>query len=521
MRASSVPPVARAARVVLVGLVVPVSLALAGCGVAGPGTEGPAAAPPARSAPDPVAGSVSGSDPAASAAVGPHGVYRFTRDGYAARKLSGTQRPFRTGKVTPRVDRGIHDAHGVRMVEIEGREYDHPNFQANYGLQNLESYELTGDRFYLDRALAQARRLRDSRVVSGGAWFYPYGFDFTLHHDSPETMRGPWYSGLAQGKVLAFFTELARVTGKSRWRKAADCTFASFLRPPDARAPWVTLVDGNHLLWLVEYPYGSPQQADRVFNGHMSAAFGLWYYYQLTRDRRALAMYDGAVTTIHRYRASLRVRGGSSIYCLTHRSAATGSYHWMHSRQLVQLSLMTGRSEFAQLALALVADSPYPILPRPRLVDLAAGRHVGFVYDMATGRLTAARAITLNQATTGTTVRRMRLRGRGIYYRMAPGSPLAGMWVPERAGLNMIRGMVSPVDFRTDRRAALVAGRTYTGLKYDSAGNQAPTVEVTARTNAAVTYDAAAWIGGVPHLRISSGVLRGYWVVQNRLAKAA
>lgn len=519
--ASFAPAVARTARVVLAGLVVPVSLALAGCGLTGGSTEALAADPQARSARAPVAGSVSVSG-SVSGSVAWHGLpFRFTREGYGARELSGTQRPFRTGKVTPRVDRGIHDSHGVRMVVIAGRQYDHPNFQANYGLENLESYELTGDRFYLDRALAQARRLRDRRVVSGGAWFHPYDFDFTLHRNSAEKMRGPWYSGLAQGKVLAFFSELARVTGKARWRKAADCTFDSFLQPSDARAPWVTLVDRNRLLWLVEYPYGTPEQADRVFNGHLSAVFGLWDYYQLTRDRRALTMYDGAVTTIHRYRASLRVRGGSSIYCLTHHSVASSGYHRMHSRQLVQLSLMTRRSEFAHLAEAMVGDSPYPILGRPRVVDLAAGRHVGYRYDAATGRVTGTRTVTLKQATTATTVRRMRLRGRGIYYRMGTGSPLVGMWLPEQAGLSMIRGVMSPVDFRTDRRAELVAGRTYTGLKYDGTGNRTATVEVTARTNAAVTYDAAAWIRGVPHLRISSGRLGGYWVVQNQLTNVA
>ncbi len=404
------------------------------------------------------------------------------------------------------------------MVEVSGKLYDHPNFQANYGLANLESYELTGNRFYLSRALAQAQRLRDRRVVSAGAWFHPYGFDFALHRDSTETMRAPWYSGLAQGKVLAFFTELARVTGDPKWRKAADCTFDSFLRPPDARAPWVTLVDGNHLLWLVEYPYASPQQADRVFNGHLSALFGLWEYYQFSHDRRALAMYDGAVTTVHRYRASLRVRNSSSIYCLTHHAVATNSYHRLHSLQLVQLSLLTGRSAFAHLAEALVGDSPYPVLGTPRRVDLTAGRHVGFAYDITTGKVTGTRTVTLKQATTGTTVRRMRLKGRGIYYRMGSGSPLAGLWVPEQAGLSMIRGVVSQLAFRTDRRAELVAGRTYTGLKYDSAGNRTATLKVTARAAAGVTYDAAGWIGGVPHLRIASGRLRGYWVEQSRLA---
>jgi hypothetical protein len=283
----------------------------------------------------------------------------------------------------------------------------------------------------------------------------------------------------------------------------------------------VTLVDSNHLLWLVEYPYGSPQQADRVFNGHLSATFGLWEYYQLSHDRRALAMYDGAVTTIHRYRTSLRIRQGSSIYCLTHHAVATSSYHRMHSLQLVQLSLLTGRAEFARLAEALAGDSPYPVLALPRVVDLAAGPHVGLTYDIATGKVTGTRTITLKQATTATTVRRMRLQGRGIYYRMDKDSPLAGMWVGEKPGLNMIRGVAGQLAFRTGRPAELVAGRTYTGLKYDSAGNRTATLKVTARTDARVTYDAVGWIAGAPHLRIGSGRLRGYWVLESRLANVA
>ena len=71
------------------------------------------------------------------------------------------------GSPTPRVDSGTHDSAGVRMALRDGRLYNHPVGQAQYGLLNVSTYLLSHDAFYLNRAVAQANRLVATRVVSG------------------------------------------------------------------------------------------------------------------------------------------------------------------------------------------------------------------------------------------------------------------------------------------------------------------------------------------------------------------
>ncbi|MEE3920669.1 hypothetical protein V2I01_27810 [Micromonospora sp. BRA006-A] len=82
-------------------------------------------------------------------------------------------------------------------VPWQGVLYDHPVVQADWGLDNLNAYQVTGDRFFLDRAIAQARRNLDRKVESRGAWWYSYPFD--LPRCTGLVLQAPWYSAMAQG----------------------------------------------------------------------------------------------------------------------------------------------------------------------------------------------------------------------------------------------------------------------------------------------------------------------------------
>lgn len=156
--------------------------------------------------------------------------YAFRYDDLDVRDLPDTIRPYALTRPFPLQDKGIHDAEGVRMVYLGGRYYDHPVAQAQYGINLLESFRLTGDTTYLRRAEKQAQRLVDRRVERSGGWFYPYPFRYQLHRQY-EIYEPPWYSMMAQGQALSLFCRLHRVTGATAWRTAADRTFASFLVP--------------------------------------------------------------------------------------------------------------------------------------------------------------------------------------------------------------------------------------------------------------------------------------------------
>ncbi len=515
----------------VVGLVVTALLVAPSCGSPTPGGLGrPAGSTPSH---DPAGGDIAvapGRDVAAALREQDDGSARpgrrvartelpfeFRRNGYRVHPLPQRQLPQGPAVFAARKDTDTHDAHGVRMREIDGKLYDHPNYQANYGLENLESYRRTGDRFYLDRAVAQAERLVDRRVESRGAWFYPYLFDFRLFGNVHETVRAPWYSGLSQGKALSLFSRLAQVTGERRWREAADRTFASFLDPPDRAAPWVVAVDGDGLVRFVQHPLRSPQRSDLIFNGHLAATFAVGEYYQLSGNATALALFDGGVTTMARHLSDLRIPGWRSRYSLLHPAYGSNTYHRLHSNQFVQLWLLTRRSEFVRMADALRDDNPWPVLETERTIAFAAGSHVGYEFDLATGKVLDQAEEDLDEPTTGTTIRRMRMKGRGIYYRVASG-PLGNLWVPEQPGLATIRGPVAVLDYRAGRRGTFAPGHDYIGHRYDAAGRVTGTKRVRFQTGRADALDQSAWIDGVRAGHVTTGPLAGYWVATARVA---
>jgi hypothetical protein len=438
--------------------------------------------------------------------------FSYQQDGFAFRDLRGAAVPYVPKSEVAKDDDVPRDADGVRMHEVGGQLYDHPNFQAGYGIANLESYRLTGDEFYLDRALVQARHLVGHRVESRGAWFYAYTFDFRVHGNPRETMRAPWYSGLAQGKALSFFSRLAEVTDDDRWREAADRTFASFLLPPSRTDPWVARVDRYDLLWLVEYPHqADPEKSDHVFNGHMSAIVGLWDYYRVSKEPVALEMYDGSITTMRRYLPIIRVPDAPSLYCVPHATPASGSYHTLHISQFVFLWLMTGEAEFVRTADTLRDDAPPPVLEEERVVEFRAESQVGYVFDLQSGAVLARDNATVQVGSTDTTVRRMRIGHRGIFYRMATG-PLAGTWVAEGPDVAMVTGPIAEVAYKGLRYARLQRGRTYVGHTFDASGKLIDTEQVVPTDDQEVWFDKSAWVNGIPAGHVAVGPLTGAWV---------
>jgi len=150
----------------------------------GPDTAGELAQPPAAGI-DGVARRIAAME-ARSASVARPLPDTYRRTAYLPRPLTGTSLPYRASTVFG-VDRGVdRDSTGVRMMMIAGRMYDHPVIQAQDALMALSDFRLTGERRYLRRAMLDAQRLVDRRVVSSGAWYLPYPYDFALHGGSTD-----------------------------------------------------------------------------------------------------------------------------------------------------------------------------------------------------------------------------------------------------------------------------------------------------------------------------------------------
>lgn len=430
--------------------------------------------------------------------------FTFTYTPFPIQELPVGLAPYHLSTPFPLVDTGVHDASGVRMVLLGGKLYDHPVAQAQYGINLLESYRLTGDTRYLDRAAAQAARIIVRRVLRDGGWWYPYPFSLALH-GGPDLLRAPWYSMMAQGQALSLFVRLYQATNFINWKNAADATFLTFLSTPAAGKPWGVRVVSNHL-WLEEYPQPSSTWGDQTYNGHTFAAYGLWDYWVLTRDARALLMLQGALTTTRDVLLSIRIRGWRSKYCLRHGRDA-GSYHGTHMVQLLIVHGITQDVRFAQYADLLARD--WPAGAAPGTVRFMPGTHTGYTFNTS-GTATGSKTLVLPNQSWATMSARERVINRtGLWYVMSNGA-LAGYRVLEAPGVRFRLGLYSQLGYRILRRASVTvtAPPAYT---VDANGNMTR-VTTTYRAGDPATVSVRGWINGVEHLRLGDGPYAGRWV---------
>ena len=194
------------------------------------------------------------------------------------------------------------------------------------------------------------------------------------------------------------------MTGLPKWREAADRTFAAFLRPGPCSGPFILNIDKDGYYWLQEWPWPN-LVPDCTLNGHNSSLFGLFEYYMVTRDQRAKALFQAAVTTVRHYLPRFRRDGWISCYCLAHRGA-NANYHNMHVGQLLELYKMTGATVFAQAADRFSNDYPKPDVEGSLRVE--PGTYNAVRVD-ATGAVIARRAVRVRRAVSWRTTRRERL----------------------------------------------------------------------------------------------------------------
>ena len=451
--------------------------------------------------------SASSTTAAAIPAASPVAAAAFLVGHYPLRLTSPDQSIYAVSSPLPLVDPGPHDASGVRMFVVNGVQHDHPVAQAQYGLWLLDSYRLTGDPAYLDRAVAQAQRIIARRVVSGSAWFFPYDYDFALHQDATKGLqRAPWFSAMAQGQALSLFVHLLQVTGDPSYRAAADATFLSFLARPSATRPWVAHVDAARNLWLDEFPHFPATGSDFTLNGHLFASFGLYDYVVLTGDPRARLLWDGAVHTASVVvPAGIRNPGWISNYCLAHGHPSAG-YHAVHIKQLLRLHVITGSPVFADLADLLSDDYPTPAESGTLIVT--RGVRTSYAFS-ARGVIGPGVTRTLTVTMLVPFDRRQRMPGRGIFYRVASGA-FAGRWLAEQPRIAVARTPVGVERYLLARRFVLPAG-TVVGLAI-RVGGSASSVRTTLRTPTRYVVDARGWVRGIASVHLRGGALDGAWV---------
>ncbi|MGY0005355.1 D-glucuronyl C5-epimerase family protein [Micromonospora sp. I033] len=430
----------------------------------------------------------------------------YARDGFRPQSMPAANLAYNDSPLAPRVDPNLHDEQGVRLFQYNGQTYDHPVAQAQWGLSNLRTYLANRDPMFLERAVAQAQRNLDRKVVSRGAWWYPYEFDFPRCAQMP-VVHSPWYSAMSQGQLLSLFVRLHEVTSDQKWREAADRTFASLLLPPESGLPWATWVDDAGYLWLEEYPVTPGVTGERVLNGHIFSLYGVYDYWRLTADARAAAIFDGAATTLrHHVPVDFRAPQWISRYSIGCPNSYAG-YHPVHIGQLLKTYEMTRAPVFAGLADLFREDYPTPAVSGT--VVFSGGTHVGYRFNSA-GTILEQKSLTLSRQSNANADQRIRIPGRGIHYRIYNGA-LAGFLVPEAPGDRVLLGAVVRHTY-TPQRTLLFGTGTYTGYQYGPGWAVTASRTFTFSQASAAPFGASAWVNGKLSYQITAGVYAGFWL---------
>jgi len=216
----------------------------------------------------------------------------------------------------------------------------------------INSYRITGNKDFLEKAKEISAKLLTNGKEINGALYFPYDFPFAMHEQNNEILSPPWYSGMAQGEALAAFSRLYQITGDRSYLVAADKVFQSFLNVRGKSQPWTVFADKAGYYWIEEYP---EEVSDQTLNGFIYGLFGVYDYYLLTKNPESLKVLEASLTTLKKYLPLYRNPGGISFYCLKHKRGSP-TYHQVHIRQLNKLYQITGDSFFKQMADEFYAD---------------------------------------------------------------------------------------------------------------------------------------------------------------------
>ena len=242
--------------------------------------------------------------------------------------------------------KGPYDADGIPQLDYHGhigRQYN-PIAIAQYGLGNYNLWRNTGDPSRKKKFFRTADWLSaDLEKNSHGLSVWNHHFDWEYR----ETLKSPWYSGLAQGQGISVLVRAHKESGDQKYLEAARRAFTSFQTPISNGG--VAFTDQSGDLWFEEYIVSPPTH---ILNGLIWALWGVYDYALATKENPASELFErGVHTLIHnlaRYDLgfwSLYEQSGTLLPMV-----ASAFYHRLHIVQLRVMYRLTNEEVFAQFA---------------------------------------------------------------------------------------------------------------------------------------------------------------------------
>jgi hypothetical protein len=241
---------------------------------------------------------------------------------------------------------GHLDANGIPMLDYHGAiglQYN-PIAVAQWGLGNYNFFGQSGDKTRQQKTLKSADWLAASLEQNPlGLWVWKHHFDW----DYRDTLKAPWYSGLAQGQGVSLLLRAYSQTKDEKYHQAAEQAFVPLTKTIDQGG--VLFEDELQNLWIEEYLVNPPTH---ILNGFIWALWGVYDFWIARRDPSAKEVFDRGVKTIlcnlENYDTgywSLYEQSGTRLKML-----ASPFYHRLHIVQLRVMKNLTGDSRFADAA---------------------------------------------------------------------------------------------------------------------------------------------------------------------------
>lgn len=238
---------------------------------------------------------------------------------------------------------GNFDEHGAIRVQYAdplGLQYN-PVTVAQYALGCYHSYKRTGKQEYRTIFLNQIKWLQTHYVPVGSDMAaYEYGFPWSYG------LQPGWRSGLAQGQAISALIRYVIETGDRSVLPLIQRLKKYMLLPTEKGGLVARTPEGG--MWIEEFPSSPPSL---VWNGYVSAIFGLYEYAQLfPQDRVAAEQLDEAIRSL---KASLPAYDVGNWTFLDRRSKpyprATNGYQSAHAAQMRTMAQVTKDPYFANV----------------------------------------------------------------------------------------------------------------------------------------------------------------------------
>ena len=241
---------------------------------------------------------------------------------------------------------GHFDKNGIPILDYQGKigmQYN-PIAITQYGLGNYNLFLDNGENHNFEKFYSVAVWLIDNLELNKKkvpVWHHYFDYEYR------NTLKSPWYSGLAQGLGLSVLLRAYHETKDQKFLDAHDKAWISFTKNLDDGGVLYNDTEGN--IWIEEYIVSPPTH---ILNGFIWALWGVYDNWKLNNSNSAKVLFEKCIKTL-KYNL---IKYDSGYWSLYEQSdtflpmISSPFYHKLHIVQLKILYNLTKENFFDELA---------------------------------------------------------------------------------------------------------------------------------------------------------------------------